>query len=276
MQAALYNEIDYQKNDSTNYEMVYPFYSFDDRYNRADKAFVKAENYCVPASSWKGALQLERTVETMETEIDESEKKNSNIGKHFFCKDIMVKSDQIELRNLQKYQYLYQKEKGTKEPKLEVFFPRVGVEMLKANANLVGEILVKGLEVNWQKTCQNLNELARIKLSNNIEEIDRIEKTYIKKEKDAVAKKLERNYKEKLKELLEVRENLKKIESGIGNLNVSGSSKAYIFLGGFKGLLHSLSREVKYDKFDSTSFFIDKGTKMLYGLVIIEIKEKMS
>lgn len=130
--------------------------------------------------------------------------------------------------------------------------------------------------MNWQKTCQNLNELARIKLSNNIEEIDRIEKTYIKKEKDAVAKKLERNYKEKLKELLEVRENLKKIESGIGNLNVSGSSKAYIFLGGFKGLLHSLSREVKYDKFDSTSFFIDKGTKMLYGLVIIEIKEKMS
>lgn len=100
MQAALYNEIDYQKNDSTNYEMVYPFYSFDDRYNRADKAFVKAESYCVPASSWKGALQLERTVETMETEIDESEKKNSNIGKHFFCKDIMVKSDQIELRNL--------------------------------------------------------------------------------------------------------------------------------------------------------------------------------
>lgn len=279
MQGALYNKIDYQKSNLADYEIIYPFYSFDNRYNQPGKEYRKADSYYIPASSFKGALQLEKTIEGTSYEKSDREEENSNlenklekIGKYFICSDIKVDSKLIQVKSLQKYQYLYQ-ETGIKEPKLEPFFPKIGMEMLNQAAELTGEIIVKDIEVDWKKTCQNLNRLAMIKLKNNIEEINKLEVKY--KEK-TIEQKLEKNYKEKLKYLFELREELKKIEKDIDNADIKAIPKVYIFLGGFKGLLQSLSYSISVDGFSETSFFIDDESKLLYGLASLEIKEYKS
>lgn len=266
MQGALYNEIDYKKDDSTKFEIIYPFYSFDNRYNKSGETYREASSYYIPASSFKGALQLKDTVELASNE------KPENVGKYFICSDITVPSNLIQVKSLKKYQYLYQ-ESGSKEPKLEAFFPKVGVEMLKREVTLTGEIMVKEIEVDWGKICRKLNGLAIRKFKNNIEEIDKLEEKYNKKAKEAAEQKLERNYQEKLQKLFELREELKKKVTEIEEMEAK--SKAYIFLGGFKGLLQSISDKNPEEEFNGTSFFIDEeeDSKLLYGLTILEIKE---
>lgn len=278
MQGAMYNEIDYKKDETeSNYEIIYPFYSYDNRYNQINKKYCKAKDYYIPASSLKGALQLEKIIkmtediaeESVETEFNREEKRIMNIGKYFICRDIMVDSDYIELRNLQKYQYLYQNKEGKKEPKLENFFPKVGVEMLKNSIELSGEIIVKELEIDWQKSLSSLNKITKIKLNNSIEEINRLEKIYEEKQKEI----LEKNYKKGLENLLKVREKLKEIKCEVDKIP-SACLKAYIFLGGFKGLLHSLSDKVEKPEVNSTSFFIDSKSNFLYGLATVKIEEE--
>lgn len=274
MQGALYSEIDYKSNQ--DYKIIYPFYSSDHRHDQPHKEYDKANTYYIPASSLKGAFLLDKTVKVVEhiqVEGLENEGKKNNLGKYFSFKDIKVQPDQITLDHLSKYQYLYQEEEGTKEPTLGPFFPKVGVERLKSGSILNGELIVKEIEVDWKKTCQNLNLIANIKIQNNIDKISYIKEIYEKKSKEAVVKKLERNYMDGLKELLSVRINLEKMKEEIERFNRNEMPQALIFLGGFKGLAHSLSHKISQDMLDRTSFFIDEESDSLHGLVKIEIKQ---
>lgn len=281
MQGALYSEIDYKSNQ--DYKIIYPFYSFDYRYDQPHKEYGKANTYYIPASSLKGAFLLDKTVEIFEhsksklginiqVESSENEGKKTNFGKYFSFKDIKVQPDQITLDHLSKYQYLYQEEEGTKEPTLGPFFPKVGVERLKSGSILNGELIVKEIEVDWKKTCQNLNLIANIKIQNNIDKINYIKEIYEKKSKEAVVKKLERNYMDGLKKLLSVMVKLEKMKEEIERFNKNEMPQALIFLGGFKGLAHSLSHKISQDMLDGTSFFIDKERDFLHGLAMIELK----
>lgn len=175
----------------------------DYRHDQPYKEYSKANSYYIPASSLKGAFLLDKTVEIFEhsknklsinTQVgnSENEGKKTNFGKYFSFKDIKVQLDQIALNHLSKYQYLYQEEEGTKEPTLDPFFPKVGVERLKRGSILNGELIVKEIEVDWKKTCQNLNLIASIKIQNNIDKISYIKEIYEKNQK----KRLLRNLKE--------------------------------------------------------------------------------
>lgn len=267
MQGELYNEIDYKKISGDarekHYEIIYPFYSYDDRYHQRDQAYSKAQAYYLPGSSWKGALQLE------ETAMQKNQAKK--VGAYFICKDIKIEHDQIDLKPLSKYQYLYHREGENKKPKLEEFFPKIGVEMLKSGTQLDGEIIVKGMEANWNLICENINKIAKIKLKRTIEEIERIKVNYETKLQPPSGKESINNDKQALEELFDVRKNLEKINRQIELAEKESRCKAYIFLGGFKGLFHSLSHEIEREKLGSTAFFVDKETKLLYGLVSIEI-----
>ena len=85
------------------------------------KYHPKDAEYYIPGSSVKGALLKDN---------------NRNI---LMADDIQVKNSDIVLRNLYKAQHI--QEKATAE--FSVFFENVGVEMIKAGANLQGSLYLK-------------------------------------------------------------------------------------------------------------------------------------
>ena len=139
MEKALYKGVDFKEiimkdtkiEKVENINIIYPFYSYEDRDLLSESIFLYANEYYIPASSLKGALLGSK----------KDEKENSFRSKLLFHD---VKISDIKLKNLYKFQYLYEKKNNNeknKTPKYTIFFPGVAIEMLESKKEFESEIL---------------------------------------------------------------------------------------------------------------------------------------
>lgn len=270
MEKALYKGVDFKgiKKDMENskienvgtIKIIYPFYSYESRDLLFEKCFSYAKEYYIPASSLKGALLGSK----------KNRDENSFRSKILF-QDIKISKENIELKNLYKFQYLYQNDKkknkdnkqktDDKTPKFSSFFPSIAIEMIERGKNFEGEILLKS-GVSEELFKSKLDEsflITKNKLNNYIKEIEERIKNINSWIEDG---KLERqvedsegneNYIEKLKS---IQKRIKEIQN----------RKNIIFLGGYKGILGSLS-EISNTQKIRNGFYIDRETMLPYGLV---------
>ena len=181
MEKALYKGVDFKEIDgkSKNLKLkkidsiniVYPFYSYEDRDLLSEKNFSFVNNYYIPASSLKGGLFVGKKCE------DDNMLRIKSV-----FRDINISKDYIELKNLYKFQYLYQKagEIDTvgkdkdkqdlvyKTPKFEPFFSGVAIEMIGTGKKFESEILLK-TEISEELFKKKLDEsfsITKIKLEN--------------------------------------------------------------------------------------------------------------
>ena len=247
MEKALYKGVDFKEiimkdtkiEKVENINIIYPFYSYDDRDLLSESNFSYSNEYYIPASSLKGAL--------LGSKKDEEE--NSFRSKLLFP-DVKIRD--IKLKNLYKFQYLYEKKynnEKNKIPKYTVFFPGVAIEMLESKKEFESEILMKSSEITEEIFMKKLNEVFA-----------------------STKKKLD-NYLKETKERIEytqacVKEKLKEVENNIKQLD---SNKNMIFLGGYKGILGSLSQsdlsQQNKEPRITNGFYIDEETLLPYGLV---------
>ena len=247
MEKALYKGVDFKEiimkdtkiEKVENINIVYSFYSYDDRDLLSESNFSYANEYYIPASSLKGAL--------LGSKKDEEE--NSFRNKLLFH-DVKIRD--IKLKNLYKFQYLYEKKDNNeknKTPKYTIFFPGVAIEMLESKKEFESEILMKSSEITEEIFMKKLNEVFA-----------------------STKKKLD-NYLKETKERIEytqacVKEKLKEVENNIKQLD---SNKNMIFLGGYKGILGSLSQsdlsQQNKESRITNGFYIDEETLLPYGLV---------
>ena len=114
MEKALYKGVDFKEiimkdtkiEKVENINIVYPFYSYDDRDLLSESNFLYANGYYIPASSLKGALLGSK----------KDEKENSFRSKILFH-DVKIRD--IKLKNLYKFQYLYEKKDNQEKNKTE-------------------------------------------------------------------------------------------------------------------------------------------------------------
>ena len=270
MEKALYKGVDFKEvseggmkslktGEIGNINMVYPFYSYEDRNLLYENCFSHAKEYYIPASSLKGALLGNKR----------GEEENRFRSKILF-KDIIIGNSHIRLRNLYKFQYLYQeaKEKNYDEkqeivykaPKFLPFFPSVAIEMLETDTEFESEILFKlpkGSEEFFRNRLEESFHITKKKLENYIKETgcriqvlnSWLEAGKIKKQKEGSV-----DYIDKLGE---IKNNIEKYLK---------SDEHMIFLGGYKGILGSLSQLDEHHKVQN-GFYIDECTLLPYGLV---------
>ena len=272
MEKALYKDVDFKEikkntvnpkiENVGNIEIIYPFYSYERRDLLCENYFSHAKEYYIPASSLKGALLSGIKKE------DENSFRSS-----ILFQDIKISKEYIELKRLYKFQYLYQenKEKNSddkcKTPKFSSFFPSVAIEMIESGKEFEGEILLKS-GVSEELFKSKLDEsflITKNKLNNYIKEVEERIKNINSWIEDG---KLERqvedsegngNYIEKLKS---IQRRIKEIQN----------RKNIIFLGGYKGVLGSLS-EINNTQKIRNGFYIDRETMLPYGLVEVDFEK---
>lgn len=261
-QKALYKGVDFKEDEEDvkieeldNINIVYPFYSYENRELLSEQDFSYAKEYYIPASSLKGALLGQK----------KGEEENTLRSKILF-QDIRISKSYIRLRNLYKFQYLYQEtqednaNKGNekKKPKFAPFFPNIAIEMIEDGKEFESEVLLKIPDSSDEFFRSKLDEsvcVTRKKLENYIKEIEkRIEDIS--------------SWQVKAEDCLD---ELKGVKASIQQ-QLEGNKKC-IFLGGYKGLLGSLSQlEIKDESHKiQNGFYIDKDTLLPYGLVEVEI-----
>lgn len=262
-ESALYEGIDFKATED-KIKIIYPFYSYEYRNFNAKNTFKFAEKYYIPASSLKGALLSEEA--NTENKIF-----NEEIRKKILIEDIELNKSQIQLNNIFKFQYLYQqckefeKENNNsknkfkyKAPKLENFFPTLRIEMLKSNENFEGNISLKISEEEFYNKLKNVFITTKKKLKRYINEID--------------SKILEINSWKKYnnEDSNAFDEAIKKLEIIKKSINdEKDSDKNMIFLGGYKGILGSISKDISSHKNIKiqNGFYIDTETNLPYGLI---------
>lgn len=263
MQKALYKGVDFEEvgedvkiEELDNINIVYPFYSYENRELLSGQDFSYAKEYYIPVSSLKGALLGQK----------KGEEENTFRSKILF-QDIRISKSHIRLRHLYKFQYLYQetqednannKGKDKEESKFKLFFSNIAIEMIESGKNFESEVLLKMPDLSEKFFINKLNESFKItkkKLENYMKEtekrIEAINSWEIKAE-DCLDK-------------------LKGVKASI-QIQLE-RKKNFIFLGGYKGLLGSLSQlEIKDEGHKiQNGFYIDKDTLLPYGLVEVEI-----
>ena len=264
MQKALYKGVDFEEvgedvkiEELDNINIVYPFYSYENRELLSGQDFSYAKEYYIPASSLKGALLGQK----------KGEEENTFRSKILF-QDIRISKSHIRLRNLCKFQYLYQEEtqednanKGNEKnkPKFTPFFPNIAIEMIEDGKEFEGEVLLKMPDLSeefFRNKLKKSFELTKKKLENYMKETEK---------RIGAINSWEVEKKGCLGELEEVKE---AIQTQLNN-----KDKKLIFLGGYKGLLGSLSQlEIKDEGHKiQNGFYIDENTLLPYGLVAVEI-----
>lgn len=263
MQKALYKGVDFEEvgedvkiEELDNINIVYPFYSYENRELLSGQDFSYAKEYYIPVSSLKGVLLGQK----------KGEEENTLRSKILF-QDIRISKSHIRLRHLYKFQYLYQEtqednanNKGNdkKKPKFTLFFPNIAIEMIEDGKEFESEVLLKMPDLSEEFFRNKLNEsfeITKKKLENYMKETEKrigaINSWEIKAE-DCLDK-------------------LKGVKASIQQ-QLEGNKKC-IFLGGYKGLLGSLSQlEIKDESHKiQNGFYIDKDTLLPYGLVEVEI-----
>lgn len=275
MEKALYKGVDFkeisakdmaelEKGESENINIVYPFYSYEDRNLLSSNYFSYATEYYIPASSLKGAL--------LGSKKDEAE---NNLRNKILFQDIRINNSSIKLRNLYKFQYLYQeiKEKGNNEkreilyktPQYATFFPRVAVEMMEREKGFEGEIRFKEAEIIeefFKRKLYGSFDVTKKKLKNYIEEIENRIKAIDVWIRNGKIKKQEQENEDYINKLKEIKRNIQ------GKVHCD---KNIVFLGGYKGLLGSLSQLDDNHKFQN-GFYVDQVTLLPYGLVEVNIE----
>lgn len=200
-------------------KVIYPFY----QYGEYEKYDPEHAEYYLPGSSIKGALCQE-----------DSESKR-------FFDDISIPNNSIVLRNLHKAQYLENKEKAC----FGVFFENVGVEMVKAETTLKGEMYLKD-DAEFKVLLTAANKSTKLKIGQMLAYLDMLIKK-LKKSDDFI-------------------ENIKVV---IEKLKGLSEQDDIFLLGGFKGLLHSLELRGLPEDIKSAAF-LDPATNLPHGLVTIK------
>lgn len=209
--------------DKKRLSVIYPFYQYGEY-----EEWSKDADYYLPGSSIKGALCEQLTV-------------RDNI----MVDDVKISNQDIVVRNLYKAQDLG----DPKKAQMEWFLKNIGIEMVKANTNLSGEIYAKDAG-DVKRLLNHANDLAKIKMRQML--------TYL-------SALYEQDYKKELKDFL---------HGAIGGLTSLIEANDVILLGGYKGLLHSI--EIKdYTPVDmqkeSGAVYLDPETGLLHGLTRFEV-----
>lgn len=204
-------------------KIIYPFYQYGEyRAYAPDSA-----EYYLPGSSVKGALG------------------GSHSG-HCMVDDVPVDRDNIVLRNLYKAQYLRHE---SKTARLDVFFENVGVEMIKASTELIGELYLEGKEP--EELLEPGNKSTKIKIGQMLEYLQKLQKEYCGESLEDVFK------------------------QAISKLSVQLDNDNVLLIGGYKGLLHSIERKTALESKDDSqktegAVFLDQETWLPHGLMKIE------
>lgn len=267
MEKALYKDIDFKKIDENiknlklkkvnNINIIYPFYSYEDRGLLSESEFSYVKEYYIPASSLKGALLVGKKCE------DEN-----ILRSEILFRDINISKEYIELKNLYKFQYLYQEQvKEYKTPKFETFFPGVAIEMIGKGKGFESEILFRTetLKNLFEKKLEENVCITRNKLDNYIKEIEQRIKDINLWIKDGKLKEEGDKKEDYIIKLEEIKCNIK---------NLIDRRKKVIFLGGYKGILGSLTNRWDENKKIKNGFYIDEESMLPYGLVELNIGQK--
>lgn len=218
------------------FNIIYPFY----QYGCYEKYDPEHTQYYIPGSSVKGA------VGSSELGID----------------DMIVDPKDIELKKLYKLQHCLpvgKEKEDNKKVKLDDFFPQLAVEMMRAGVKASGDVFCKGdLESILSKTRLN-TEQKLLQLHRTLGEI--IEKSVIDTEGEGDTKTKEILYK--------VWKNIK--DKGYESKYFEKNT-AFIFLGGFKGLLLS-KIYVETDTLNG-GIYIDRENELPHGLVKITLERR--
>lgn len=277
METALYRGVDFKELDKSFYQpscsetlsaedekiqILYQMYNRENRGGDENASLTKAQSYYIPASSLKGAWMAAATRspnESVRYDVDE------DVRRHVLFQDVEINSSYVVLSNLYKFQYLYQKpivlhegqdKKIYKTPKFERFFPNVAVEMVKRDAEFAGEVFLKSGEILTKELIKRIADSTKSKLGRYIGEVD-------KKLYEIQTWNLGEDGNECL-------QNLKRIKKALEQ--EVNSQKNLFFLGGFKGLLASLSNDVNERNTlleIRNGFYIDSASYLPYGLVEI-------
>lgn len=215
----------------TKLKVIYPFY----QYGMYSKYDPDNAEYYLPGSSIKGALCQGATAVNQ-----------------LMVDDISIPKECIVLRNLYKAQYL------DSEPDscLKVFFERVGVEMIRAEAVVKGEFYLAN-KASAEALLREANQSALCRMKQMQKYLEKL-----------IAKLQENSYNKKLEnELNQVKDNLTSL------LN----DKNVFLLGGFKGLLHAMEVKEPIKNEDSSpditsAVYLDLKTMLPHGLVKIELQ----
>lgn len=224
--------------------IIYPFYS----YGEYDELYSDDLEYYIPGSSIKGAI--------LNKEIKEKQFR-------VMVDDACIKKDSITLKRLKKFQYLIDrkehknKDEAREKGKYGVFFDNVGIQMLRPGESFKTELYFQGQE-SIEEVLNKVGQNTNMKLQNMVSYIDEI-------------------LKEKIDDSDSVWERLKEEKESIDILLKSG--KQLLFLGGYKGLIASISKEIEkknMEQIKDTALFAEKihwknGRNLLlpYGLVEI-------
>ena len=278
MEKALYKGVDFKEIDkntknlkvekSDNINIIYPIYSYEDRYLLSEKSFSYAKEYHIPVSSLKGALLVGKRGENEDI-----------LRRKILFKDINISKEDVELKNLHKFQYLYQEAKEEnnngqaqpndkqnltyKTPKFEIFFPGVAIEMIGIGKKFESEILLTA-DISEELLGNKLEEsysITKWKLDNYIDEITQRVENINSWIKDGKLKKTEEKEEDCIIKL-------KCIEHNIESLIKDG--KKILFLGGYKGILGSLINKVDENQKVKNGFYIDEESMLPYGLVEVK------
>ncbi|MET3504103.1 hypothetical protein [Halalkalibacter oceani] len=213
--------------------IIYPFYQYG-TYPRYSPA---ATQYYIPGSSIKGALPR----------IGAEEGKPS-----LMIDDIRVKSEDIQLYQLQKVQNISKEDTPTE---IAEFFPNVAVEMLRADAEYAGELFYNMSKSKNKPECyfRETDQATKTKLKQLVQRINGIY-NQVKKEED-------------MHILNELRTNIQ----AILNDSKTDSNNQFLFLlGGYKGLM--LSAISTKDDYNS-AIYLDKPKRLPHGLVQVTLEQ---
>lgn len=216
---AFYNSLD----SSSEFKVIYPFY----QYGQYCEYKPLSAEYYLPGSSVKGAVFRHNSFTT---------------PGRLMVDDISIPNKYIVLRNLYKVQYLDKEQDAC----YDKFFPHVGVEMVKAYAELYGELYIDSLTAA-QALLTDANKLTHSKMRKMCEYLCAI--------------KGNTSYEQKLRN---------EIKKAVDNLSLLLKANDIFLLGGYKGLFHSIRPE-NLSQENSSAVFLDPETMLPHGLVKISL-----
>lgn len=215
-------------------KIIYPFY----QYGSYTSYLAQDTQYYIPGSSIKGAISSASSQNEIKLMVD----------------DVFVDQETVELHHLYKLQHAT--DANNKQGKLDIFFPNVAVEMLKAKSTHKGEIFCaeNGLETLFEKAQENTVK--------KLEQFDRHVDSVLNLQLNEDSK----------QELIDVQKNL---ATWIEAAKKKDGKSCLLLLGGFKGLMLSrvFGAEVFEQSAEKSAIYVDRENSLPYGLVQITLND---
>lgn len=208
-------------------EVIYPFY----QYGEYETYEPQNAAYYLPGSSIKGSLSAG---------IPQKDPEHAALS--MMVDDIPIQNQWIICKELFKAQYV----DVPVRTKFDVFFENVGVEMLKSEIQLTGELYVKE-KATAETVLEQANESTRFKIGQMLEYLQAL---ITKEQKDVF-----------LSEVSEIIQNLSSLKD----------CRHVLLLGGYKGLLHSLQLQPNFlERNQGFGVYLDSHKKLPHGLIRFE------